>query len=64
MGNRIDYGSCSCGEKLNPVFFKEKEYDDFGIPTGRTRMACSHLLCEYCGKSYAVDDTFDGPWSK
>lgn len=33
-----------------------------GIKTGRKRTACSHLVCEYCGKTYPVDDTFDGEW--
>lgn len=34
----------SCDFTLKPVWFLEKELDNHGIPTGRTRKACSCLL--------------------
>lgn len=58
----MNYGKCKCGKPLVPIWYKEKERDCHGVLTGRERTACSHLLCEYCGKSYTVDDTFDSEW--
>jgi hypothetical protein len=52
---------CNCGTILVPVWFEEQERRQ-GVTTGRYRKACSHLQCENCGRSYAVDDSFDGPW--
>ena len=54
-----------CGNKMNPVWFTEEETEtEHGImyKTGRKRMACSHLACEYCGHMECVDDSFDKPW--
>ena len=52
--------SCpSCGFTMQPVWYREKELDAHGIPTGRTYKACSCLLCEACGHSETVDDSFD-----
>lgn len=59
------YGCCSCGAPLEPVFFREHEYktrNGIMVQTGRTRNACSHLVCVKCMMKYPVDDTFDGPW--
>ena len=39
----------SCDFTLKPVWFLEKKLDNHGIPTGRTRKACSCLLCDMCG---------------
>lgn len=61
------YGICACGISLGPVWFDEEELVMDGgrqVKTGRKRRACSHLICSGCGKSYAVDDTFDGPWER
>lgn len=52
----------SCGFTLKPVWFLEKELDNHGILTGRTRKACSCLLCDACGHKETVDDTFDEPY--
>lgn len=61
----MEYGICyRCGSPLQPVFFTEAERDSHGILTGRVRKACSHLLCERCGCTEVVDNTFDGPWTK
>lgn len=46
---------------ITKVRFLEEERIK-GRKTGRVRDAVSHLLCEECGRSFAVDDTFDGPW--
>lgn len=63
------YGQCECGGDLFPVWFTEYEEEEitadgigFKIKTGRTRRACSHLVCEMCLRNYCVDDSFDGPW--
>jgi hypothetical protein len=59
------YGTCECGAPLSPVWFIEEEHKVICgeyIKTGRKRRACSHLECEYCGRRYPVDDTFDGGW--
>lgn len=48
----------SCDFTLKPVWFLEKELDNHGIPTGRTRKACSCLLCDACGHKETVDDSF------
>ena len=57
------YGNCpECGGELRPVWFTEKEYDRYNIPTGRTRHAVDCLVCKDCMKEYCVDDSFDGPW--
>lgn len=39
-----------------------EELDNHGIPTGRTRKACSCLLCDMCGYKETVDDSFDEPY--
>ena len=53
---------CSnCKNILVPIWFEEPERIK-GVLTGRYRKACSHLQCDNCGKSHAVDDTLDGPW--
>lgn len=61
-----DHGKCGqCGALLAPVMFREKEcrvVDGTMMFTGRTRMAVSHLICPFCGREYAVDDSFDGEW--
>lgn len=60
------YGECSeCGDALKPVWFiEEEETVTYGVrtKTGRKRKACSHLLCESCGNTECVDDSFDGSW--
>lgn len=59
------YGKCSCGHELEPVYFEEEEYvvnSGRMTKTGRVRKAVSHLICESCGKSHCVDDTFDRSW--
>lgn len=61
VGVENKYGTCECEAPLEPVWFTEYERKR-GIKTGRKRTACSHLVCEYCGKTYPVDDTFDGKW--
>lgn len=43
---------------MNTMTFSEHH----GIPTGRTRKACSCLLCDACGHKETVDDTFDEPY--
>lgn len=45
----------SCDFTLKPVWFLEKELDNHGIPTGRTRKACSCLLCDMCGYKETLD---------
>lgn len=44
---------------MQPVWYREKELDAHGIPTGRTYKACSCLLCEVCGHRETVDSSFD-----
>lgn len=64
-GQNEPYGLCECGAPLEPVFFREKErivVNGVMQMTGRSRMACSHLICTGCMKETAVDDSFDGPW--
>lgn len=57
-------GDCPvCGTKMKiEEWFKEKEYDKLGIPTGRTRLAASNLICPNCLHREVIDDTFDGNW--
>lgn len=56
-------GLCSkCLKDLSPVWFEEIEYDKYHRQTGRKRMAISHLLCEYCGHTECIDDSFDAQW--
>lgn len=60
-----DFGECTCGDKLVPVWFTEEETETAnGIMwrTGRKRRAVSHLTCEDCLRNYPVDDSFDGAW--
>lgn len=58
-----EYGLCECGKPLSPVWYWEEERDDvYHIKTGRQRLACSYLVCDFCGKTYPVDGTFDKPW--
>lgn len=62
------YGSCSkCGADLAPVYFTEEEYriepiTHIQYKTGRSRRAVDYLLCDCCGNTEAVDDSFDGLW--
>lgn len=61
------YGRCECGGRFEPVFFRQEETKvEHGrmIKTGRTRMACSHLVCDCCLAEIPVDDSFDGPWER
>ena len=52
--------SCPCcGFAMKPIWYKEKEIDKYGIPTGRMYRACSYLLCEMCGHRETVDSSFD-----
>lgn len=59
-------GNCpNCGELLYPVWFIEKEWDynqGFAHETGRVRKNVNYLLCEFCGHSESVDDSFAEPW--
>ena len=59
-----DYGKCRCcGCDYEAIRFEENEYYPNSVtPTGRTRIAVSHLECPNCGTKECVDDTFDGPW--
>jgi len=52
----------SCGFTMQPVWYREKELDAHGIPTGRTYKACSCLLCDSCGHKETVDGSFDEPY--
>lgn len=52
----------SCGFAMQPVWYREKELDVHGIPTGRTYKACSCLLCDSCGHKETVDGSFDEPY--
>lgn len=67
MRDNTYYGSCErCNTPLAPVRFREEEVDwSSGHPrkTGRTRKACSHLVCPKCLSNFCVDDSFDGPWA-
>lgn len=57
------YGYCEkCNIALQPICFKEQEYDGYGMKTGRVRTAVSHLVCPLCLESYIVDDSFDEEW--
>jgi len=50
---------------MMPIWFEEEEMKvKYGgwYCTGRTRTACSHLECHYCGHRDCVDDSFDKPW--
>lgn len=47
---------------MQPVWYREKELDVHGIPTGRTYKACSCLLCDSCGHKETVDGSFDEPY--
>ena len=58
----MTYGTCGCGGPLKPKWFREHEKDAAGRETGRTRKACSCLVCDWCGRNHTVDDSFDGPW--
>lgn len=65
MKDESIYGSCECGYSLSPVYFEERESiirDGHLTWTNRYKKACSHLVCESCGKNYCVDNTFDGNW--
>lgn len=50
--------------KVDPQngWYREKELDVHGIPTGRTYKACSCLLCNSCGHKETVDGSFDEPY--
>lgn len=61
----MDYGICTCGGNLHPIYFREEETRvEYGciVETGRFRMAVSHLVCENCLRNFTIDDSFDGPW--
>lgn len=60
---KYQFAECECcGGEVTRVMFLEDEYDKYHHKTGRKRWACSHLECKVCGKKYAIDDSFDGPW--
>lgn len=56
-----EYGNCPmCGSEFYaPKYTKVKEVDDRGIPTGRVIAICDYLLCDDCGHTDCVDDSFD-----
>ena len=55
--------NCNCGGTLEPIWYKEIEYGQYSIPTGRTRIAVSHLTCTYCLKNVCVDGGYRvGAW--
>lgn len=57
-----DYGRCSCGADLEPVWFEEQEWKA-GVYTGRVRVNMNYLICPRCMKKECVDgETFAGPW--
>ena len=63
MAAQSIYGVCKrCDFPFAPVYFMEEERTKQNVLTGRVRKACSHLVCESCGKEECVDDTFDGQW--
>ena len=39
-----------------------EEFDNYGHRTGRVKNAVDYLYCPECGRTYIVDDSFDGPW--
>lgn len=54
----------NCGHFMTQVLCEEKERIINGTHikyTGRTRTVCSHLLCENCGNTQIVDETYDEP---
>ena len=51
-----------CGITMQAVWYREKELDAHGIPTGRTYKACSCLLCDSCGYRETVDNSFDASY--
>lgn len=55
------FGKCECGQKLKPVYFLEKEFVN-GEYTNRERIAISYLLCDFCGNTECVDNSFDDNW--
>ena len=61
------FGNCGhCNGELSPVWFIEKEEiieKGHIYETGRKRQACSHLVCDICGKKECVDDSFDFRWT-
>ena len=57
-----------CGITMQAVWYREKELDAHGIPTGRIcanysckalHFSCSCLLCDSCGYRETVDNSFD-----
>ena len=60
----VDFGNCcECNIPLEPVWFKDIEFQpNSNIPTGRVKLAVNYLFCPYCLKKFTVDDTFDGDW--
>lgn len=59
------FGLCECGGILEGVFFEMQESKINGgimIHTNRYKRACSHMVCQDCGRNHAVDDSFDGDW--
>ena len=61
-----NYGFCSkCNYPLSATFFEQEEYktvQGIMIPTGRKKIACNYLYCEFCGTKETVDDTFYSEW--
>ena len=64
IGKTISYVICIIGllRLLYNNWSNRCQLDNHGIPTGRTRKACSCLLCDACGHKETVDDTFDEPY--
>jgi hypothetical protein len=62
--NEVDFGNCcECGTPLEPVWFKDIEFEPkSNIPTGRVKWAVNYLSCPCCLKKFTVDDSFDGDW--
>jgi hypothetical protein len=58
------YGTCEkCKSPFQPVYFIDEELDSvYFQPTGRTRISVDYLLCDTCGDTIIVDNSFDGPW--
>ena len=54
---------CSdCGAQLEPVYFKEYQYDKNECRTGYVRTAVDYLICPNCLKTYIIDDDTTSKW--
>ena len=62
--NKIDarFGLCECGAPLKAMWYIAKECNKYEHETGRVKNAVDYLYCPECGRTYIVDDSFDGPW--